>query len=57
MRAAGEHYAAAAKLVADTGYNRRLPELSALRACLDGAIPAHMLAPDRDDQGRPAATL
>lgn len=58
MRASAEkHYAAAKKLVEDTGYNRRLPELNATRACLDGSIPASILDPDRDRNGRPAAAI
>jgi tetratricopeptide (TPR) repeat protein len=54
---AEEHYAAAKKLIDDTGYKRRLPELDAIRACLDGAIPASILDPDRDRNGRPAAAV
>jgi tetratricopeptide (TPR) repeat protein len=54
---AREHYAEAKKLIGDTGYKRRLPELDAIRACLDGAIPAAMLDPDRDREGRPAAAV
>ena len=54
---AEEHYAAAKKLIEDTGYNRRLPELEAIRACLDGRISASMLDPDRDRNGRSAAQL
>lgn len=50
---AEDHYTKAAALVKATGYNRRLKELAALRACLDGQIPAHILAPDRDAEGRP----
>ncbi len=42
---AGEHYAAAKKLIDDTGYKRRLSELDAIRACLDGAIPAAYARP------------
>ena len=58
MRAkAEEHYAAAKKLIEDTGYKRRLPELDAIRACLDGEIPASILDPDRDRNGRPAAAI
>jgi hypothetical protein len=54
LRAAAEfHHAKAAKLIADTGYNRRLAELDAIRACLSGTIPAEILAPDRDAHGRP----
>jgi hypothetical protein len=33
-----ERYAAAKKLIEDTGYKRRVPELDAIRACLDGEI-------------------
>jgi hypothetical protein len=47
------YYAEAADLIKATGYNRRLPELAAIRACLDGQIPAHTLAPNRDTEGRP----
>ena len=54
---AGEHYAAAKKLIEDTGYKRRLPELEAIRACLDGEIPASILDPDCDRNGRPAAAI
>ncbi len=58
MRAkAEEHYTAAKKLIDDTGYKRRLPELEAIRACLDGEIPASILDPDRDKNGRPAAAV
>jgi hypothetical protein len=54
MRAAAEaHAQAAAVLIEATGYKRRLGELAALRACLQGGLPAHMLAPNRDEQGRP----
>ncbi len=57
MRArAEEHYEAARQLIAATGYKRRLPELDAIRACLDGEIAAGVLGPDRDRNGRPAAT-
>ncbi len=56
MRArAEEHYEAARQLIAATGYKRRLPELDAIRACLDGEIAAGQLGPDRDRHGRPAA--
>jgi len=47
------HTLEAAKLITATGYNRRLGELAALRACLNGALPAHMLGPDRDENDRP----
>jgi tetratricopeptide (TPR) repeat protein len=46
------HIQAAADLIKATGYNRRQAELAALRACLDSAIPADILAPDRDEKGR-----
>jgi tetratricopeptide (TPR) repeat protein len=52
---AKEHYTEAKKLIEETGYKRRLPELEAIRACLDGEIPASILDPDRDRHGRPAA--
>ena len=56
MRArAEEHYEAARQLIAATGYKRRLPELEAIRACLDGEIAAGVLGPDRGRNGRPAA--
>lgn len=45
--------AEAARLIAAVGYKRRLAELAAIRACLDGSTPASRLAPDRDAQGRP----
>ncbi|MGO8955341.1 MAG: hypothetical protein ACLQF2_18730, partial [Rhodomicrobium sp.] len=58
MRArAEEHYEAARQLIAATEYKRRLPELEALRACLDGEIAAGILDPDRDRHGRPAAAV
>ncbi len=58
MRArAEEHYEAARQLIAATGYKRRLPELDAIRACLDGETLAGMLGPDRDRNGRPAAAV
>ena len=58
MRAkAEEHYTAAKKLIEDTGYKRRLPELGAIHACLDGEIPTSILDPDRDKNGRPAAAI
>ena len=47
------YHSAAAELIDDTGYKRRLPELEAIRACLDGTIPEHLLAPDRDKHGQP----
>ncbi len=47
------HCNAAEELISSTGYNRRLPELIALRACLAGAISAKSLAPDLDKEGRP----
>ena len=47
------HYKSAADLIDATGYKRRLTELAAIRACLDGNIPAAILAPDQDAQGRP----
>ena len=52
---AEEHYEAACQLIGATGYKRRLPELEAIRACLDGEIMASVLAPDRDRNDRPAA--
>ena len=52
---AEEHYAGAKELIEDTGYKRRLPELEAIRACLDGEVPASILDPDRN--GRPAAAV
>jgi hypothetical protein len=52
---AERHYEAARQLIEDTGYKRRLPELEAVRACLDGEIPASILDPDHDHLGRPAA--
>ena len=58
MRArAEEHYEAARQLIAATGYKRRLPELEAIRVCLDGEIAAGILDPDRDRNGRPAAAV
>ena len=58
MRAKAEQHAEAARqLIEATGYKRRLPELAAIRACLDGEIPAAMLDPDRDRSGRPAAAV
>jgi hypothetical protein len=48
---------AAKKLIEETGYKRRLPRLEAIRACLDGEIPASILDPDRDRDGRPAAAI
>jgi hypothetical protein len=52
---AEEYYAAAKKLIEDTGYKRRMPELDAIRACLDDEIPPSILDPDRDRNGRPSA--
>jgi tetratricopeptide (TPR) repeat protein len=42
----------AAKLISVIGYGRRRAELAALNTCLTGGIPASILAPDRDAQGR-----
>lgn len=55
LRAEAEtHRAEAQKLIDATGYERRLPELAAIRACLDGKLPAARLGPDLDDKGRPS---
>jgi tetratricopeptide (TPR) repeat protein len=54
LRAEAEaRHADAARLIAAAGYKRRDSELAAIHACLDGLMPASLLGPDRDAQGRP----
>jgi hypothetical protein len=47
------------KLIKGSGYLRRMPELIAIRSCLDGRIPySHQLvAPDVDETGAPSAVV
>lgn len=52
---AWSHLGEAANLVEATGFARRLPEVKALHMALAGEIPAHVLGPDRDPEGRPAS--